>query len=77
MTTHALEGVRPTGLPPGAALRAALRDLYAHSWRFFLLNAALSVCVVPLAVAGLWAPAAWLLASAYLQENDPVRLHRR
>jgi hypothetical protein len=61
MTTHALEGVRPTGLPPGAALRAALRDLYAHSWRFFLLNAALSACLVPLAVAGLWAPAAWLL----------------
>jgi hypothetical protein len=64
MTTHALEGVRPTGLPPRAALRAALRDLYAHSWRFFLLNAALSVCVVPLAVAGLWAPAAWLLLVA-------------
>jgi hypothetical protein len=61
MTTHALEGVRPAGLPPGAALRAALRDLYAHSWRFFLLNAALSACLAPLVVAGFWAPPAWLL----------------
>jgi hypothetical protein len=64
MTTHALEAARPAGLPPGAALRAALRDLYAQSWRFFLLNAALSACLVPLAVAGFWAPAAWLLLLA-------------
>ena len=64
MSTHALEDVRPAGLPPGAALRAALRDLYAQSWRFFLLNAALSACLVPLVVAGLWAPAAWLLLLA-------------
>ena len=63
-TAHALETVRPAGLPPGAALRAALRDLYAHSWRFFLLDAALSVCLVPLAVAGFWAPPAWLLLLA-------------
>jgi hypothetical protein len=60
-TAHALEAVRPAGLPPGAALRAAARDLYAHSWRFFLLNAALSACLLPLAVAGFWAPPAWLL----------------
>jgi hypothetical protein len=45
-------------------LRAALRDLYAHSWRFFLLNAALSACLVPLVVAGFWAPPAWLLLLA-------------
>lgn len=64
MSTHALEAVRPAGLPPGAALRAALRDLYAQSWRFFLLNAALSACLVPLAVAGFWAPPAWLLLLA-------------
>lgn len=64
MSTHALEGVRAAGLPPGTALRAALRDLYAQSWRFFLLNAALSACLVPVAVAGLWAPAAWLLLLA-------------
>jgi len=64
MSTHALEAVRATGLPPGAALRAALRDLYAQSWRLFLLNAALSACLVPAALAGLWAPAAWLLLLA-------------
>ena len=63
-TAHALETVRPAGLPPGTALRAALRDLYAHSWRFFLLNAALSACLVPLAVAGFWAPPVWLLLLA-------------
>ena len=63
-TAHALESVRPAGLPLGAALRAALRDLYAHSWRFFLLNAALSACLVPLAVAGFWAPPTWLLLLA-------------
>jgi hypothetical protein len=60
-TAHALEVDRAVGLPPGAALRAALRNLYAQSWRFFLLNAALSACLVPLAVAGFWAPPAWLL----------------
>ena len=63
-TAHALETARPAGLPPGAALRAALRDLYAQSWRFFLLNAALSACLVPLAVAGFWAPPAWLFLLA-------------
>ena len=61
MTVHALEAVRPAGLPAGAALRAAGRDLYAQSWRFFLLNAVLSACLLPLAVAGFWAPPAWLL----------------
>jgi hypothetical protein len=64
MSTHALEAARPAGLTPGAALRAALRDLYAQSWRFFLLNAALSACLVPVAVSGLWATAAWLLLLA-------------
>jgi hypothetical protein len=64
MSTHALEAVRAAGLPPGAALRAALRDLYSQSWRFFLLNAALSASLVPLAVAGFWAPPAWLLLLA-------------
>jgi hypothetical protein len=49
---------------PGAALRAALGDLYRQSWRFFLLNAALSAFVVPIAVAGLWVPLAWLALAA-------------
>jgi hypothetical protein len=44
-----------------AALGAAFRDLYRQSWRFFLLNAALSLFVVPILVAGLWVPAIWLL----------------
>jgi hypothetical protein len=63
-TAHALEQARPASLTPGAALRAALSDLYAQSWRFFVLNAALSVCLVPLAVAGFWAPPVWLLLLA-------------
>jgi hypothetical protein len=44
-----------------AALGAALVDLYRQSWRFFLLNAALSAFIVPVAIAGLWVPAVWLL----------------
>ncbi len=51
-------------MSPGASLRAALRDFYHHSWRFFLLNAALSAFVVPIAVAGLWVPPVWLLLVA-------------
>ena len=47
-----------------AALRTALVDLYRQSWRFFLLNAALSAFVVPVAIAGLWVPAVWLLLVA-------------
>jgi hypothetical protein len=46
---------------PGAALAAAAGGFYHQSWRFFLLNAALSAVVVPIVVAGLWAPVAWLL----------------
>ncbi len=45
----------------GAALRAAFGDLYRQSWRLFLLNAALSAFVVPVAIAGLWAPPVWAL----------------
>jgi len=45
----------------GAALRAAFGDFYGHSWRLFVLNAALSACVVPVVVAGLWMPVAWAL----------------
>ena len=45
----------------GAALRAALGDFYRQSWRLFILNAALSACVVPVVVAGLWMPVAWAL----------------
>jgi hypothetical protein len=43
----------------GAALRTAAVDLYRQSWRLFCLNAALSAFVVPVAIAGLWAPAVW------------------
>ena len=45
----------------GAALRAAAGDLYRQSWRLFILNAALSACVVPIVAAGLWLPVAWVL----------------
>jgi hypothetical protein len=45
----------------GAALRAAVGDFYGQSWRLFLLNAALSACVIPVVVAGLWVPVAWAL----------------
>jgi hypothetical protein len=51
-------------MSPRAALRAALGDLYRQSWRFFLLNAALSAFVVPVAIAGLWVPPAWILLVA-------------
>jgi hypothetical protein len=43
----------------GGALWAALRDLYAQSWRLFLLNAALGVFLVGVVFAGLWLPLAW------------------
>ena len=46
---------------PGAALAGALGGFYHQSWRFFLLNAALSAVVLPIVVAGLWAPLAWVL----------------
>jgi hypothetical protein len=45
----------------GAALRSAVVDLYGQSWRLFLLNAALSAVVVPVALGGLWVPAVWAL----------------
>jgi hypothetical protein len=47
-----------------AALRAALGDMYRQSWRFFLLNAALSAFVVPVLIVGLWVPPVWLLLVA-------------
>jgi hypothetical protein len=40
----------------GEALRAAAADFYGHSWRLALLNAALSVAVLPLLVLALWVP---------------------
>ena len=40
------------------ALGAALRGMWAQSWRLFLANAALSVGVLPFLVAALWAPLA-------------------
>jgi hypothetical protein len=51
-------------MSPGAALAAALGGFYHQSWRFFLLNAALSAVLVPIVVAALWAPVAWLLLPA-------------
>jgi hypothetical protein len=51
-------------MSPGGALAAALGGFYHQSWRFFLLNAALSAVVVPIAVAGLWAPLVWVLLPA-------------
>lgn len=49
-------------MSPGAALMAALGDLYRQSWRLLLLNAALSAATVPLLVAALWVPVALLPA---------------
>jgi hypothetical protein len=51
-------------MTPGAALAAAVGGFYRQSWRFFILNAALSAVVVPIVVAGLWVPVAWLLLVA-------------
>jgi hypothetical protein len=40
----------------GGALRAAASDFYSYSWRLALLNALLSLAVVPLLVLALWVP---------------------
>jgi hypothetical protein len=63
MSSAAVHEVRRpgAGVPTGAALRAALGDLYRQSWRFFVLNAALAACVVPVVIAGFWVPLAWVL----------------
>ena len=45
----------------GGALWAALRDLYAQSWRLLLLNAALGSYLVAVVLVGLWLPLAWAL----------------
>ena len=45
----------------GAALWAALRDLYGQSWRLLLLNAVLGAFLVAVVLGGLWAPVAWAL----------------
>lgn len=52
------------GMSAGRALGAALRGMWAQSWRLFLANAALSLGVLPFLVAALWAPVA--LAGAAL-----------
>jgi hypothetical protein len=49
---------------PRAALAAALGDLYRQSWRFVLLNGALSAFVAAIVVAGFWAAPVWLLLPA-------------
>jgi hypothetical protein len=55
--------LRPPGA--GAALRRAARDFYEESWRFVILNTALSVYVVGvLAVATAFSPALVLLLGA-------------
>ena len=46
------------------ALRRALGDLWRHSWRFFLLNAALAAVAIGVAVAGAFALPALVLALA-------------
>ena len=45
----------------GGALKAALRDLYEHSWRLFLLNLALSAVAAAALLAGSYATPALLL----------------
>jgi hypothetical protein len=48
----------------GGALRAAVRDMYEHSWRFALLNAAVSIVTVAvLVVASVTQPALLLLVA--------------
>jgi len=69
------------------AMRAALRDLYEHSWRFGLLNAALSVVVLLLLLAASFAhPVLYLLVAVgpvaaalmhcavRVQQTDDLRL---
>jgi hypothetical protein len=75
-------------MSPRAALSAALGDLYHQSWRLFVLNACLSACVVPIVVAGLWLPLAWVLlvgagplalalmhCAVVVTRTDELRLH--
>jgi hypothetical protein len=62
MSTLPVSLEEASGLGAGAALRAALRDLYNHSWRLLLLNGGLSAVLLALLVAGLWAPLAFALA---------------
>lgn len=52
-------------MTPGQALIAALGDLYHQSWRLLVLNAGLSLLLVPLLVAALWVPVL-LVAAALL-----------
>jgi hypothetical protein len=47
----------------GGALRAAAVDFYGQSWRLALLNATLSLAVVPLLLLALWAPLALVPAA--------------
>jgi hypothetical protein len=51
-------------MSPRAALGAAFGDMYHQSWRLFVLNACLSAFVVPIVIAGLWVPLAWVLLVA-------------
>ena len=46
----------------GVALRAAVSDFYGQSWRLALLNAALSLAVVPLLLLALWVPLVLVVA---------------
>jgi hypothetical protein len=45
----------------GDALRSALRDFYHQSWRLLVLNASLSLAVLTILVAALYAPTALVL----------------
>ncbi|HSC92131.1 MAG TPA: hypothetical protein VLB86_10805 [Gaiellaceae bacterium] len=56
--THGEGRTRRRAITPGHALGAALRGMWAQSWRLFLANTALSLGVLPFLVAALWAPLA-------------------
>jgi hypothetical protein len=47
----------------GRALRAAAADFYNQSWRLVVLNVGLSLVLLPLLLAALWAPLALVLAA--------------
>jgi hypothetical protein len=47
----------------GVALREAVSDFYSQSWRLALLNAALSLAVVPLLLLALWVPLVLVVAA--------------
>jgi hypothetical protein len=59
----------------GNALRQALSDFYAQSWRLVLLNSALSLAILPLLVLALWAPLVLAVAALALGPLAMALMH--